>query len=116
MVSAAKIQQTLDETVEKVEVISSQDIATSGAKTLSEAVKQLPGVTVTGAAVTAAATLQSVPKAAPPCLTFGQLMFSSTMSTADGSMSAASSAHSSTVAPAMFAITRISFVSRFGSS
>ena len=49
VVSAAKIQQTLDETVEKVEVISSQDIATSGAKPLSEAVKQLPGVTVTGA-------------------------------------------------------------------
>lgn len=49
VVSAGKIEQSIDSAVEKVEVISSEDIQTSGAKTLSEAVKNLPGVTVTGA-------------------------------------------------------------------
>ncbi|CDA74468.1 unknown [Ruminococcus sp. CAG:579] len=76
----------------------------------------LSGSSFFTAAVTAAATLQSVPKAAPPCFTFGQLMFSSTISTAEGFISEASSAHSSIEAPAMFAIMRVSLVSRLGSS
>ena len=68
------------------------------------------------ALVTCPATVQSVPKAAPPAFTFGQEMFSSIRSTALPSSIAASSAHSSTVAPAMFAIMRVSLVTRFGIS
>ena len=49
VVSAGKIAQSIDKAVEKVEVITAEEIETSGAKTLSEAVKNLPGVTVTGA-------------------------------------------------------------------
>ena len=48
VVSAAKIEQTLDDAVEKVLVISEKDIEESGAKTLSEAVKEIPGIVVTG--------------------------------------------------------------------
>ena len=49
VVSAGKIEQTVDNAVEKVQVISKSDIEQSGAKTLSEAVKNLSGVVVTGA-------------------------------------------------------------------
>ena len=49
VVSAGKIEQSVDKATEKVQVISSEEIHESGAKTLSEAVKNLPGVTVTGA-------------------------------------------------------------------
>lgn len=49
VVSAGKIEQNVEDASEKVQVISSEEIQDSGAKTLSEAVKNLPGVTVKGA-------------------------------------------------------------------
>ncbi len=49
VVSAGKIEQNIEDAAEKVQVISSEEIHESGAKTLSEAVKNLPGVTVKGA-------------------------------------------------------------------
>lgn len=49
VVSAGKIEQNVEDASEKVQVISSGEIRDSGAKTLSEAVKNLPGVTVKGA-------------------------------------------------------------------
>lgn len=49
VVSAGKIEQSASDAVEKVQVITSEEIQTSGAKTLTEAVKSLPGVTVKNA-------------------------------------------------------------------
>ena len=49
VVSGAKIEETIDDSVEKVQVVTAQAIKESGAKTLTEAMKNIPGVVVTGA-------------------------------------------------------------------
>lgn len=49
VVSAGKIEQNSSDAVEKVQVVTSDEIKETGAKTLTEAVKNLPGVTVKGA-------------------------------------------------------------------
>lgn len=49
IVSAGKIEQSQSQSIEKVQVISSEQIKESGAKTLTEAVKNLPGVVINGA-------------------------------------------------------------------
>ena len=49
VVSAGKIEQSVGDAVESVQVVSAEEIRKSGAKTLTEAVKGLPGVTVKGA-------------------------------------------------------------------
>lgn len=46
VVSAGKIEQKLEDSIEQIQVISEEKIKESGAKTLTEAVKNLPGVTV----------------------------------------------------------------------
>lgn len=49
VVSAGKIEQNVNDAVEKVQVVTGEEIKESGAKTLTEAVKNLPGVTVKNA-------------------------------------------------------------------
>jgi len=46
IVSAGKIEQTLEEAVDYVQVLSEEKIKESGAKNLTEAMKNLPGVTI----------------------------------------------------------------------
>lgn len=48
VVSGAKIEQTLDETVEKVDVVTADDIEKRGSKTLSEALEGIAGIVVSG--------------------------------------------------------------------
>ena len=50
VVTAGKIEQSVSNAVEKIQVVTSEDIKKSGAKTLTEAVKSVPGVSVKGAA------------------------------------------------------------------
>ena len=64
------------------------------------------------ASVMPAAASQLVPKAAPPCLTLGQEMFSSIMSTAVPSSFSAMTTQSSTVLPATLAMIRVPFPAR----
>lgn len=49
VVSAGKIEQSVSNAVEKIQVVTSEEIEKSGAKTLTEAVKSVPGVSVKGA-------------------------------------------------------------------
>lgn len=49
VVSGAKVEEDINETSEKVRVVSAEEIAESGAKTLTDVMKSLPGVVVTGA-------------------------------------------------------------------
>ncbi|MCR5219061.1 TonB-dependent siderophore receptor [Treponema sp.] len=58
VVSAGKIQQEEDNNVEQVDVISSEKIAESGAKTVSDALRSVPGITVN--AVSAANPTESI--------------------------------------------------------
>jgi outer membrane receptor for ferrienterochelin and colicins len=46
VVTGAKIEQSEDETVEAVEVITSEEIAGKGAKTLAEALEGIPGIVI----------------------------------------------------------------------
>lgn len=48
VVSSSKIEESSDEAVEKVEVITNEDIKQSGAKTLSEAVRNNAGIVISG--------------------------------------------------------------------
>ncbi|MGP1459208.1 MAG: TonB-dependent receptor plug domain-containing protein [Treponema sp.] len=48
VVSASKIEENQEDSVEKVQVVTAEEIEKSGAKTLSEAVKGIPGVVVAG--------------------------------------------------------------------
>ncbi|MCR5495688.1 MAG: TonB-dependent receptor [Treponema sp.] len=48
VVSAGKREESISDAVEKVQVLSSDDIKESGAKNLSEAVKNLPGLVIKG--------------------------------------------------------------------
>lgn len=50
VVTAGKIEQSVSNAVEKIQVVTSEDIKKSGAKTLTEAVKSVPGVSIKGAA------------------------------------------------------------------
>lgn len=50
VVTAGKIEQSISNAVEKIQVVTSEDIKKSGAKTLTEAVKSVPGVSVKGTA------------------------------------------------------------------
>lgn len=49
VVSGSKIEQTLDEAIEQISVIDEDEIKETGAKTLTEALKNLPSVTIKGA-------------------------------------------------------------------
>ena len=48
VVSASKIEENQEDSVEKVQVITAEEIEQSGAKTLSEAVNGIPGIVVSG--------------------------------------------------------------------
>ncbi|MCR5607401.1 MAG: TonB-dependent receptor [Treponema sp.] len=47
VVSAGKIEQAVSDTVEKVEVVTEKQIQESGAKTVTDALKSIPGVVIT---------------------------------------------------------------------
>ena len=48
VVSASKIEENQEDSIEKVQVVTGEDIEKSGAKNLGEAVKGIPGIVVTG--------------------------------------------------------------------
>lgn len=49
VVSAGKIEQKLEDSVEKIQIVGAEEIKENGAKNLAEAMKNLPGVNINGA-------------------------------------------------------------------
>ncbi|MCR5126437.1 MAG: TonB-dependent receptor [Treponema sp.] len=58
VVTAAKIQQSAEDTVEKVTILSEEDIEKSGAHTLNDVINSIPGISYIGRSVGSAEPLQ----------------------------------------------------------